>query len=142
MEKLILRQPPSSFTGKTVFHEGSDCTAAERKMPLPAAVSTDKKLYPVIRAGWAFYMGNADFCIGCVQDIGTVAGAVHPVIHDLLCRGLTIGNILSGGAVGDTGFFKYSGEILSARTSVGERGLDFRGPDGSSAGQRGIQGKS
>ena len=43
----------------------------------------------------------AYFCEVFVEDVGSVAIAVHPAVHNLLRSFLSPGNVLAGTSVGD-----------------------------------------
>lgn len=64
----------------------------------------NEHLRPIVAV---FHITDSDVREVFVQDIGAVAGAVHPCIHYLLRRGLAHGNVFPGRTIFDSIAFHH-----------------------------------
>lgn len=63
-----------------------------------SCVSADEHLGPVVAVG---HIADADLGVGGVQDIGTVAGGIHPAIHHCLRGAVALGDVFTGSPEGN-----------------------------------------
>ena len=83
-------------------------------------------LGPVVHTVF-LHISYADGGEVCIEDIGSVTGAVHPAVHHFLRTSLTVGDVFTCTAVADTGLGEGSEAAASVGTGMRETGDDLIG---------------